>query len=97
MINTYPVAPPLFVTVTPVLLNVTVAVTLPLVSPVVEYDIAPTTGVLSILVTTAIELPVFHARSLKVKAKLPFPVNVCDVAFTHVNVSLYHVSVTITS
>jgi len=39
---------------------------------------------------------VFPARSLKVNVNEPLPVNIFDVVFIPVNVSLYHVSVTVT-
>lgn len=51
---------------------------------------------MSIHVTIPVAYQVFHARSRKVKTKLPFPVNVCPVAFRPVIGSLNPVTVAIT-
>ena len=87
----------MFVIVTHVSLNhVNVASTFPLVSVAGLYETVAVGDVLSIRVTVAVVLHVFHTRSVNVNTKLPFHVNVCPVAFNHVRVSEYHVSVAIT-
>ncbi|HBB04571.1 TPA: hypothetical protein DCZ39_06900 [Patescibacteria group bacterium] len=67
-----------------------------MVGHVLLYMMVPVIGVLSILVTVAITLPVFPARSLKVNVNVPFQVNIFDAAFSHVIVSENPVTVAVT-
>gem|GEM_PF-5517276 len=101
LVNVYPDNQPLLVMVTHVSLNpVRVAITLPVVANEGTYSIVAVGFILSIHVTVAIASPVLNPSSLKVKVKVPFPVNVYQVnqpllvMVTHV--SLNHVSIATT-
>jgi hypothetical protein len=74
-VNIYPVLHELFVIV-PVLFNVIVASTFPLVAHVVLYAIVQYIQLLSIVVTVAVALPVFPAVSMKLNVNIPLSPNV---------------------